>query len=99
MKYLLLLVPLLVFAESKIKWEHENPGCPLNSICHREMGKKRLKWRQELEHFKGDQGKLLEKIRQDQGIPFKVWAKSLDETDKNIIRWDSPCRNHRKREE
>ena len=99
MKYLLLLVPLLVFAESKINWEHENPGCPLNSICHREMGKKRLKWRQELEHFKGDQGKLLEKIKQEQGIPFKVWAKSLDETDKNIIRWDSPCRNHHKREE
>ena len=99
MKLFFLLFPLLVMAETKIDLEHQNPGCPLNSICHMEMGKKRLKWREELEHFKGDQAKLLEKIRQEFGIPFKVWAKSLDETDKNIIRWDSPCRNHHKRDD
>ncbi|TDJ08831.1 MAG: hypothetical protein E2O68_01360 [Deltaproteobacteria bacterium] len=99
MKFLLLIFPLLIMAETKIKWEHENPGCPINSVCYTNMGKKRLKWREEFEHFKGNQAKLLEKIRQDLGIPFKVWAKSLDETDKDIIRWDSPCRNHHKRDD
>jgi len=99
MKFLILLFPLLLWAESKVNWEHQNPGCPLNSICHSNMGKIRLKWKRELENIKGDAKKqaiVLEKFRQEFGIPFKIWAKSLDEEDKNIIRWDSPCRNHHK---
>lgn len=89
-------------AETKINWEHQNPGCPLNSICHSDMGKKRLLWQKEMENLKGDskkQTEVLNKIRQDLGIPFKVWAKSLDEEDKNIIRWDSPCKNHLKNDD
>lgn len=98
MKLLILLFPLIVFSETKINWEHQNPGCPLNSICHIEMGKKRLLWQKEMENLgkSNNQAKVLKKIKKDLGIPFKIWAKSLDETDKNIIRWDSPCKNHLK---
>lgn len=99
MKLLFFLLPFMAFAETNPNWEHQNPGCPLNSICHQTMGKKRLLWKSEFKDFKGnakEQAKVLENFRLKNGIPFKVWAKSLDAKDLDVIRWDSPCRNHSK---
>ena len=79
---------------------HENPGCPENSLCSEETGKKMKKWQEFIRALKKQTLKKksltsrIEKFRQENGIPITFLT-----TKKNIIGIDpilytSRCSHH-----
>ena len=81
----------LNIAHAEMSWkstlsEHQNAGCPYNSICSKEMGKLFIKYHQHLQ--KGQ----LKKFFKRHGIPITALRKK-DEQKSTLLEaiWDSPC--------
>lgn len=76
--------------------DHFNQGCPANSECSPKMGKLYKRWTESLENFASEkQGyRLLEKFRNENGVPFEVWTTSKKTPEDDVISWDSPCEQH-----
>jgi hypothetical protein len=95
MKFLLLiLTPLLLSNKPQF---HKNPGCPMNSICSKAMGLKNRQWqalRDSLKKDFKDQTKALKQFQKKVGVPFKLWAMAQRDEIPDMIKWDSPCKNH-----
>ncbi len=75
---------------------HENKGCPTNSGCTEEMGKSYQKWIDTLArvHKKKDSHLILENLRKSIGVPIDIWIAEKASEEKNLIYWESPCRQH-----
>ncbi|HAZ12667.1 MAG: hypothetical protein A2X86_11280 [Bdellovibrionales bacterium GWA2_49_15] len=56
---------------------HTIQGCPANSICNEEMGKRRQAWLSLVKQVRDKKLNLmaLEEFRKNQGFPFNVWLK------------------------
>ena len=87
--YLVLLtLSTTAFPNSKIYQNHENIGCPENSICSKEMGELILEYENSLKESK------LTHFYKNHGIPVSGIRKKIQNpTEKNIYEavWDSPC--------
>lgn len=76
--------------------DHFNQGCPANSECSPEMGKLYKRWTDTLNNFgKEKEGhRLLEKFRQNNGVPFEIWTTKEADPKEGLVYWDSPCEEH-----
>lgn len=79
--------------------EHENMGCPENSLCSLEMGQYRQEWLNlinELKKRRSSQNfKELEKFRQRNGLLVNFWSIPHYKESFRPILWESPCPHHR----
>jgi hypothetical protein len=77
---------------------HEHKGCPENSICSEEMGKKFQNWNAFLKRLqkvkRSNWPKMINKYRTKHGIPFYFLVKQKDATKTKAVFWNSRCRNH-----
>lgn len=78
-------------------WEHDNPGCPENSLCTKEVGEHMLLWKKTLSEIgkeKKKSNEILQKFLTQNGLPLKFWTnyQALDQF--FPIAWNSPCPNH-----
>lgn len=73
--------------------DHPFVGCPENSRCNEELGKRFLTWKNLLK--KGPPLEQLTAFAQEQGIPLKVYIPHL--LDGPFISWDSELPIHRLR--
>ncbi len=78
--------------------DHPNLGCPANSHCSAEFGKKRKIWSDMILRIKNQLEKspieALEKVRQNSGFPIPVWATNKSLENPEVVSWHSPCRHH-----
>jgi hypothetical protein len=73
-------------------FDHENPGCPENSTCSKEMGLFYERWTKTITKKE----KALNNFLRAEGMPFSVWTRpTTNKAKKWLIEWDSPCSNHR----
>jgi len=76
--------------------DHPNLGCPANSHCSAEFGKKRKIWSDMILRIKNQLEKspieALEKVRQNSGFPIPVWATNKSLENPEVVSWHSPCR-------
>lgn len=101
---ILLLFSSALFAQVKEKKfsphmiDHEFEGCPENSHCSQDMGKKRLKWVQLLNrlsaHKELDTIAAIQEFHQKEGLPIPMWGFPASLKDKRIISWNSSCPHH-----
>lgn len=70
------------------KFKHEIKGCPENSICTKEFGKKYLSFQKNLKK------KKFESLK-NSGIPLEVWGQNLKNPSKDYVYWESRCEHHR----
>lgn len=75
-------------------YEHENPGCPINSECSKESGKKLLAWLKALEGASKDRVKTLNKFKKENGSPIQVLARKEIFEKSDPILWNSRCSVH-----
>lgn len=76
--------------------KHYNEGCPTNSTCTKEMGRRYKKWSKALRtnaHSKKIT-KALERFRKKNGIPFEVWITKTDKHHPDLIAWEGNCNYH-----
>lgn len=78
--------------------DHQFVGCPTNSSCSKELGKKREIWVRSLKINRKGSTRLerLNNVVKQNGVPFRVWVENKDIDKKSIIFWDSHCESHRK---
>lgn len=104
MAILLLLLPTILFGFSPEKEfqsymiDHPNLGCPANSHCSAEFGKKRKLWSDMVQRIKDKLEKspieALDKIRRESGFPIPIWATNKSLENPAVVSWNSPCRHH-----
>ena len=73
----------------------ENLGCPENALCSKKAGEKRAKWFKYLDNLEGSsltRARKMDDFRKKHGIPVGLWSLNTDSG--NIIRFDSPCKQH-----
>ena len=70
--------------------DHQNVGCPTNSECSKEMGLFYKNW---IKILKTKNVKKMQSFYQKNGYPLEVWVKK-EHKNKEMILWDSRCRNH-----
>ncbi len=81
-------------------FEHPNRGCPENSLCSPEMGEHRKKWLKLLGEIKKQDPtekkkiQLLEKFRQQHGLPVAHFSYEKYAKDYDQISWSSNCKEH-----
>lgn len=81
-------------------FEHEFPGCPENSICTKELGKKWLNWHTHTDELKGVSSELLyaklSKAISNLGIPliYLIPSKEFEASKAQVTMWKTRCRNH-----
>lgn len=97
------LDPQLTTQEKSLSFQsldHDIEGCPANSHCSRSQGAKRLKWTKLLQRLEKETAqyavKEIETFRQQEGIPFGVWATTDSLKNEQIISWNSGCPHHNK---
>ncbi|MEX1100208.1 MAG: hypothetical protein WEB87_07270 [Bacteriovoracaceae bacterium] len=75
---------------------HENPGCPENSICSEEMGKKMIKWNEFAKKLKEKKrpGKALDEFRRKNGLPVSFLATKDSALSLDPILYTSRCEHH-----
>lgn len=75
---------------------HENLGCPENSICSEQMGKKMNEWNRFIKNLEGDPSKIskLEDFRQNRGLPVAFLAKKTSSLPLDPILYSSRCKIH-----
>ena len=76
---------------------HQNRGCPLNSICSKEMGLKKALWDELLKNLPKDKilaVSKLEEFRKTSGVLLPVWTISTLQEEPDLIKWNSPCPQH-----
>lgn len=75
---------------------HFNEGCPTNSECSPEMGKRYQRFAEAVKEVeKNPRGfEYLDSLRKKSGIPFDLWTTEKAKAKEDIIIWDSPCRQH-----
>ena len=82
-------------------FDHENMGCPANSLCERDTGMKLLKWRKLIEAFKKNKKlKPLQTFVQKNGLPIEHYTKLTQNSWKQLnstkpVLWGSQCEHHR----
>src|SRR5690606_6035740 len=86
-------------AKRELNWEdiaHENSGCPENSQCSKEMGKKMQDFKKFLDRTQDETNftAQLENYRLKNGIPIKFLMANEAPTLDPIV-WDSRCEEHR----
>jgi hypothetical protein len=79
-----------VYAISASILDHKNPGCPTNSLCHREFGIKRMAWKNVLK----SPNKSLDQFKSKNGLPITFWSQAEKEENKSTSYWHSHCFNH-----
>ena len=90
------------FAEENTKFkphmlDHINEGCPTNSSCLPQTGKRYKQWIDLLKKksLKGARRwTTLERFRQKNRIPLEIWSFPQAEKIENLIHWDGHCPNH-----
>ena len=106
MKQILILVLLLSsmsshsnddqFLKEKMRvFEHENKGCPINSICSKENGARIIEWERILEKPMGptkEEDKT--KFFKNTGLPLHFLAKRSAANENDVVLVSSRCRNH-----
>lgn len=81
-------------------FEHENKGCPENSICDEQMGLHRKKWLNLLKKIDLQKMKeakkvgLIENFRQKHGLPTHFYIQLEEAKQKRPIVWSSECKLH-----
>ncbi|MCK5072997.1 MAG: hypothetical protein KAQ98_06190 [Bacteriovoracaceae bacterium] len=78
------------------KTTHNNSGCPENSYCKKNLGKKRSRWVNFVTTLRGSSKFVTRKIeafRAKHGIPIDVWYIEKENREK-IIHWNSICQSH-----
>jgi hypothetical protein len=70
--------------------DHKYEGCPTNSECSKEMGTFYKSW---IKVLKSKNIVKMQSFYNKNGLPLEVWVKKKH-TNKNIILWDSRCKNH-----
>lgn len=75
-------------------YEHENPGCPINSECSKESGKKLEAWLKVLEGASKDKIKTLNKFKNENGTPIQILARKEIFEKSDPILWNSRCSVH-----
>lgn len=75
---------------------HENEGCPANSGCSVEMGKRYQKWIDAVSQVQNQKNShlYLEEVRKVTGVPIDLWIPEKASEEKELIYWESPCRQH-----
>ena len=77
--------------------DHINEGCPTNSSCLPQTGKRYKQWVDLLKKksLKGARRwRTLENFRKKNGIPLEVWSFPQAEKIEGLIHWDGHCPNH-----
>lgn len=99
-------IDLKTFSEKDFKphmIDHYFEGCPTNSKCSPEVGKKRNTWVKFIKSISNDsdlvKSKKMKKFIKNHGVPLGVFANNDSEKDNSLILWDSPCKIHNKKEE
>tara|TARA_Y100000780_G_C13695797_1_gene421848 strand:- start:12714 stop:13373 length:660 start_codon:yes stop_codon:yes gene_type:complete len=83
--------------KSQITYEdlaHENPGCPENSICSKEMGEKMKKWSSFMESTDHSNAKSIETFRAKHGLPVSFLVEKQGILGIDPILYNSRCRHH-----
>lgn len=74
---------------------HENKGCPENSICSKENGKKILYWEQNINETNINKMTMsAEKLRKQIGIPVQFLTTKESKKSIDPILWNSRCSGH-----
>ncbi|MBT3236714.1 MAG: hypothetical protein HN353_12230 [Bdellovibrionales bacterium] len=99
-----LLFLLLVPAESWALSSDQQPeirsssfefaGCPANSKCGEEYGKRYAGWRKLFATESSSAVKQLQKFKRRDGVPLTFWSQDTQNRSDQIF-WDSPCQHHR----
>ena len=95
----LLITSSFCFAQDLIdpgfqKFEHQNPGCPINSECSPASGMLLQKWTKMLDANPRNLAEAINKFQKKHGSPIQVLAKkSIYQTDDPIL-WNSRCPLH-----
>lgn len=77
-------------------FEHENPGCPINSICSKKSGNLLVKWEKLLGimHIK-NRKKAINSFHKLNGSPIHFLSKKqIHKENKEVVLWNSRCRIH-----
>ena len=81
--------------------DHINEGCPTNSSCLPQTGKRYKQWIDFLKK-KSPKGArrwtILENFRKKNSIPLEVWSFPQAEKTEGLIHWDGHCPNHNKKD-
>lgn len=76
------------------EFEHENPGCPINSECSEDMGKLLSQWLKALEGAKASKTKKLNEFRKKYGSPIQMMAQKEIYESADPVMWNSRCKFH-----
>ena len=78
--------------------DHVHEGCPANSSCLPQTGKRYKKWVDLLKRKLSSDKRLqmLNNFRRKSGIPLEIWSFPTAEGSEGLIHWDSRCSNHNK---
>ncbi|CBW26967.1 hypothetical protein BMS_2161 [Halobacteriovorax marinus SJ] len=87
-----------VFAE-EVKFlpymaEHENLGCPSNSQCSKKIGLIRHQWINIAKSNSPNKLKRMNNFINSYGALIPVWGRESSQANKELILWDSSCKNH-----
>lgn len=79
---------------------HENPGCPENSICSKEMGIKMKSWNKFIMSLKKEStpGRKLEAFRKKHGIPVTFLTTKESSLSIDPIFFHTRCQKHKSKE-
>lgn len=80
----------LAFSADPAQYEHENPGCQINSLCDKQTGLKRLAW---IKSVKTKNMKRLNQAIKQGQYPLGIWF--IGEKSPSTILWKSVCHTHR----
>ena len=75
---------------------HQFEGCPANSLCSKEAGQLRQRW---IHTLKKGKKSALKSFFNEYGTPVGLWTKGIKSDNPKIVSWNSPCFNHRKKNE
>lgn len=76
------------------EFEHENPGCPINSNCSKDMGILLNQWLKVLETGKSDKVKKLNLFRKKYGSPIQLMGRKEIYENADPVMWNSRCKFH-----
>ncbi len=96
---LFLIFSFCLLADDFGGFGHPNKGCPLNSICGKEMGQRKAIWDDFLKNLPKDKkiaANKLDEFRKNNGILIPIWTVSNTLEENDLIKWSSPCPQHQK---
>ena len=76
------------------EFEHENPGCPINSECSEEMGKLLNKWLVTLKGPQKTKVKKLNEFKKKHGSPIQMLGRKDVYENADPVLWNSRCKIH-----